>query len=76
MRDKDVEKWTFDELATWVTGYLFDALIKGGTGEMRSSWWVVYTVVCKWQDSLNPKADNFGALTQEQKAMWKQKDEK
>ena len=48
MQTKKVEKWTFDELADYVTRELFDGLISGGTKGMRTKWYVVFNVVGRW----------------------------
>jgi len=50
MTERTVIDWTFSELQTYVTRELFDALIKGGTREMRGQFFVVYNVICQWQE--------------------------
>ena len=46
--EKPVDKWAFDELATWVTQHMFNALIMGGTREMKSSFYIVANVYDTW----------------------------
>lgn len=41
---------TFDDLARYVMLELFDALIVGGTREMKSRFYLVYNVICQWQE--------------------------
>ncbi len=39
--DRTFEEMTFKERVDWATQYVFAALIKGGTPEMRTAMWLV-----------------------------------
>jgi len=54
----DAKNWEFDGLATWVIGELFNALITGGTRGMKTHFWIVYGVICQWQDLQDAKKRN------------------
>lgn len=46
-----IKNWSFEDLMEFCTAQLFNALIEGGTKEMKTRMFIVYNVICQWQDA-------------------------
>lgn len=56
----DVKEMTFDELREWATRHAFDALIMGGTKEMKSAFFAIFNVAFQWHNYHVVKGNDIG----------------
>ena len=49
MKTSEIKDWDFDDLVSWVIADLFNALIEGGTKNMKARFFATYNVITHWQ---------------------------